>query len=147
MCDVCQRRKDPGRGHGELPPKTFDLEPFKEVAVDCIGPWRVPYGDGDDDIDFNAMMMSCMATTYPEIGWIIAPNPTSQERPLVFENQWLSRHPKPSSVILDQGSKFKGHFQEPMLLTNGIIPQSTTSKNPQAKTFSPDNGSNDQDAN
>ena len=38
-CDLCQRHKQVGRGHGELASREVALLPWRNVAVDLIGPW------------------------------------------------------------------------------------------------------------
>ena len=40
-CQQCQQFKAPGRGYGYLPPREALYQPFYEIAVDCIGPWKV----------------------------------------------------------------------------------------------------------
>jgi hypothetical protein len=49
-----------------------------------------------------------------------------------FENEWLARYPKPARVIFDNGGEFIGGAFQSLLITNGIKPVPTTSKNPQA---------------
>jgi hypothetical protein len=49
-----------------------------------------------------------------------------------FENKWLSRYPRPSRCIHDQGPEFMGVDFQRILLLNGIKDVATTIKNPQA---------------
>ncbi len=49
-----------------------------------------------------------------------------------FENEWLSRYPRPSRCIHDQGPEFMGVDFQRILLLNGIKDVATTIKNPQA---------------
>jgi hypothetical protein len=44
-CDTCQRLKRVGRGHGEVAAREAVLLPWREVAVDLIGPWTLQIGD------------------------------------------------------------------------------------------------------
>jgi hypothetical protein len=40
-CDSCQRQKQIGRPYGEAPPREASAHPWREVAVDTIGPWTL----------------------------------------------------------------------------------------------------------
>ena len=40
-CSDCQKHKLDGRGYGLLPERDLREQPFEEVAVDLIGPWKV----------------------------------------------------------------------------------------------------------
>ena len=40
-CDSCQRYKNQGPGYGHLPPRNDQSVPWEEIAVDCIGPWKI----------------------------------------------------------------------------------------------------------
>ena len=40
-CNDCQKHKLDGKGYGLLPMRDLKEQPFEEVAVDLIGPWKV----------------------------------------------------------------------------------------------------------
>ena len=40
-CTHCERHKLEGKGYGLLPEHETRTEPFEEVAVDLIGPWKI----------------------------------------------------------------------------------------------------------
>ena len=40
-CDACQRYKHDGPAYGHMPPRDTNMSNWYEVAVDCIGPWKV----------------------------------------------------------------------------------------------------------
>ena len=50
----------------------------------------------------------------------------------IFNNVWLSRYPRPSKVIFDNGSEFKKDFV-PLLKEFSIKPKLTTINNPTAR--------------
>ena len=52
-CVDCQKNKLLGRGYGHLPPWHAQLIPWNEVAVDCIGPWKIKVGN--TELEFNAL--------------------------------------------------------------------------------------------
>ena len=41
ICAKCQYHKLDGKGNGLLPERELREQPFEEVAVDLIGPWKV----------------------------------------------------------------------------------------------------------
>eukprot|EP00978_Attheya_sp_CCMP212_P001024 scaffold2113_cov63-Attheya_sp.AAC.6 len=61
--DTCQQYKANTRDYGHLPPREADMEPWQEVAVDLIGPWKVKLGhlpvvDKEEvDVTFNALLV------------------------------------------------------------------------------------------
>ena len=40
-CKDCQKYKLEGRGYGLLPKQEVRIAPWKEVAINLIGPWKV----------------------------------------------------------------------------------------------------------
>jgi hypothetical protein len=40
-CDTCQRQKAVLRGHGHTAPREAIAHPWREIAVDSIGPWKL----------------------------------------------------------------------------------------------------------
>lgn len=131
-CDFCQRYKDVGRRQGLLAPQLQVSVPFEEVAVDLIGPWTVDVPNFGT-IEFNALTYICTFSTMVEITRI--DNKESQYIAMKFENEWLSRYPKPTRVIFDNGGEFIGATFQSMLITNGIKPVPSTSKNPQSNAI------------
>jgi transposase InsO family protein len=61
-------------------------------------------------------------------------NKTSAHVAMQFENTWLSRYPRPLSVIHDQGGEFMGHESQHRLRVHQITSRPTTAKNPQANS-------------
>ena len=41
LCTDCQKHKLEGRGYGLLLERELRVEPFEEVAVDLVGPWKI----------------------------------------------------------------------------------------------------------
>ena len=64
-CADCQKHKLDGKGYGLLPERELRSQPFEEVAVDLIGPWKIqvkgkPY-------KFNALTAICTVTNLVEL--------------------------------------------------------------------------------
>jgi hypothetical protein len=57
-CKDCQNYKLAGCGYGLLPEQEVRFAPWKEVAIDLIGPWKVKVNG--QHIEFNAL--TCIDT-------------------------------------------------------------------------------------
>lgn len=131
-CDACQRFKDPGPGHGELPERQDTANPFDEVAVDVTGPWKVPV-QNIGHIVFHCLTCIDTATTLCEIARI--EDTTSQTVSDRFNQIWLSRYPAPTRCIYDQGTEFTGPEFQSLLIVRNIKAVPITVKNPQANAI------------
>ena len=127
-CDACQRFKLPGIQVGELPPKNLTAQPWDEVSVDLIGPWKISIHGVE--YEFLALTAVDPATTLAEI--IRIENKTSAHVAMKFENEWLSRYPRPLRCVHDQGPEFMSLPFQHVLAVNGIKDVPTTVANPQA---------------
>ena len=130
-CSVCQQHKLPGIGYGQLPERDAKVQPFHEVAVDLIGPWKVTIG-GQDHV-FRALTSIDPVSNLAEIARI--DRPTSEHVAWKFEQSWLSRYPRPSRCIHDQGGEFTGDPFQQTLTRAGIQDVPTTVRNPQANAI------------
>lgn len=120
-CTECLKAKHPTVRYGKLPPKTVEVWPWFEIAVDSIG----PYGSQK----FRALSIIDTATRLMELLPVI--NPDSAEAAYLVDRHWLCRYPKPVRFIHDGGSEFKREFAE-LLESYGIESVPTTTRNPQA---------------
>ena len=64
-CDTCQRHKPVGRGHGHTAPKEAPLVPWRQVAVDLIGPWEITVAG--QEIKFSALTIIDLVTNLVEV--------------------------------------------------------------------------------
>ena len=127
-CDTCQRHKLVGRVHGHAAAREAVVMPWRDVAVDLIGPWTMEI-DGKK-YTFQALTIIDMVTNLVEIKRI--DNKTAAHVALQFENTWLARYPRPVNLIYDQGTEFTGYWFQRMLRRHNIKPKPITTKNPQA---------------
>ena len=128
-CDACQRYKLSGPAYGELPPREAQVAPWNEVAVDLIGPWKIPMPNGTV-YKFSALTCIDPVTNLTELKRI--DNKTSEHVTMLFENEWLARYPRPTRCVHDNGGEFTGFPFQRMLELNHIKDVPTTSENPQA---------------
>jgi transposase InsO family protein len=130
-CDACQRYKNPGRGYGKMPPREASLCPWREIACDLIGPWTIEVMG--QKLRFRALTIIDTVTNWPEIISIYSKH--SSHVGLQLENAWLSRYPRPSRIIYDQGTEFTGWAFQRLINRHGIHGVPTTVKNPQANAI------------
>jgi len=149
-CSRCQKGKKRRRKYGKLPPKIAITTPWQCVCVDLIGPYTLKDSSGSVILDFM-----CLTMIDPATGWFeIIELPTTDIKFVrkgeeivdvildkssacisrLFNKQWLSRYPRPTYVIYDNGSEFKLHFRA-LCESYSIKRKPTTIKNPQANAI------------
>ena len=127
-CSDCQKHKLDGKGYGLLPERECRSEPFEEVAVDLIGPWKISIRG--KEYEFNALTSIDTVTNLVEI--IRVENKTSHHVKTKFAQSWMARYPWPKRCVHDNGGEFAGwEFQE-FLTRTGVKDVPTTSRNPTA---------------
>jgi len=137
-CDACQRYKNLNQPIGHLATKQIGNSlPWNEVAIDTIGPWKIKLPDGRiitlnayTIIDTCTNLLECVRSRSN-----LGSHQTGLESIRAFDQGWLSRYPRPVSVIFDQGSEFYNVNFESHLIMNGIIPRPITSGNPQSNAI------------
>ena len=131
-CHECQQEKLSQRGYGHLPPRNVELQPWRNVAVDLIGPWKIKL-QNNTVIEFNALTMIDTDTNFVEACRI--DRKTAHHIAIKFENTWLSRYPWPSRCIHDNGGEFTGEPFQALLHRTNIQDVPTTVRNPQANAI------------
>ncbi|OWZ10035.1 Pol Polyprotein [Phytophthora megakarya] len=101
-CTVCLKAKHPTIKYGKVPPKSVEVWPWYEIAVDSIG----PYGRKG----FRALTIIDTSTRLIEI--LPALDATSNEAAYLLDRYWFARYPRPVRCIYDGGSEFKSEFAE-----------------------------------
>ena len=104
VCTECQKHKADGKGWGLLPEREVTAEPFTDVAVDLVGPWKITVGS--KTIEFNALTCIDMTTNLVEL--VRIKNKTSAHISRQFAQTWLVRYPRPAKCIHDNGGEFIG---------------------------------------
>jgi hypothetical protein len=130
-CDACQCYKVQGPGYGELPPCEANIAPWDEVVVDCISPWKIEVNG--QMIECNALTCVDPVTCFPEASHINSR--TSSHTSMKFENEWISRYPRPLRCIHDAGGEFTAEAFQIVLQRNEIKDVPTTVKNPQSNAI------------
>ena len=131
-CPFCQRYNKQTIKYGHLPPKQVKhLEPWEEICVDTIGPWKVSI----NKFEYSFQALTCVdpVVCLPDV--IPVDNASSKTVSEVFEDDWLSRDSSPVRCIHDNGNEFLGPEFSIMLQRNKIELVPTTIKNPQANAI------------
>ena len=89
LCTDCQKHKLDGRGYGLLPEREIRSEPFEEVAVDLIGPWKIPVRG--KVFEFKALTMIDTVTALVELTRV--ENKTAKHIARKLSQSWLARYP------------------------------------------------------
>jgi transposase InsO family protein len=131
-CDSCQRNKQVNRGHGTTAGREAGTHPWREIAVDTIGPWTLKVAG--ITIPFYALTIIDIVTNLVELVRLDNTK-TSAHVALMFDNTWLSRYPRPMTCIHDQGGEFTGYAFQQKLQQHQIKARPITAKNPQANAI------------
>ena len=129
-CAVCQKEKKGTTKYGHLPAKLAECTPWEKLCVDLIGPYTITLDDGTV-LKLHAMTFIDPATSWFEITDIS--NKTSANMSHKLDQVWLSRYPRPTVIVFDNGGEFKKDFRF-IFDDYGIKPKPTTIKNPQANS-------------
>ena len=130
-CNYCQKYKIHHKPYGHLPPKNVShIQPWDEVHVDMIGPWKVVINNFE--YQFRAVTCIDAIINLPEV--IPVENTKSKTVAHAFEDGWLSRYPRPRKCVHDNGNEFLGPEFLEMLAKNNIQSVPTTVKNPQSNS-------------
>ena len=145
-CDICQKFKRRHREYGELPLAEPVVEPWSVVAIDTIGPWTIPTSwttrrsrKKSGNPKEQPLQLWCLTIMDLANRWIeivqLDERPTALVAAKRFDQEWLSRYPRPLRCIHDPGTEFTGvEFQE-LLDSYGIEASQTTVKNPTANAI------------
>ena len=131
LCPDCQKHKLSGKGYGLLPEREIRSEPFEEVAIDLIGPWKITIRGRIHN--FNALTSIDTVTALVEL--IRIENKTAEHIASRFAQSWLARYPWPARCVHDNGGEFTGYAFQRLLEKTQIKDVPTTSRNPQANAI------------
>ncbi len=130
-CSDCQTYKCPGHGYGQLAPREALFQPFTEIAVDMIGPWKVCINN--ELLIFHALMIIDTVSNLVEIAALNCAS--GDETACTLEHIWLYRYPQPNTCIHDQGPEFNNHVFQFKLTEWGIKLHPISVKNLQANSI------------
>ena len=88
-CSDCQMYKHPGHGYGHLAPCEALFQPFTEIAVDMIGPWKVCINN--ELMIFHALTIIDTVLNLVEI--VTLNRASGDETAQTLEHSWLYCYP------------------------------------------------------
>jgi hypothetical protein len=107
-CNDCQKYKLAGHGYGLLTKQEVRIVPWKEVAINLIGPWKVKVND--QQVEFNAL--TCIDTASNLVKLIHIDKKTAKQIRDKFTESWLCRYPHPVRCLHDKrGEIIRQNFQ------------------------------------
>jgi len=131
-CRVCQKCKKSSKKYGKLPAKVAEQNIWNRVNIDLWGPKSIKNRDG------QTYKMHLMTMIDPVSGWfecaVIRRNPNSDKIQKIFDDTWLARYPRPSTIGCDGGSEFKLDFKE-LCENYGMKLKNSGAWNPQANSI------------
>ena len=114
-CAVCQHNKNPGVPYGHPLPREDTSQPFEEISVDLIGPWRLRIPNMGE-LSLLAVTITDTCTTLTEIQQVASKH--AEHVAQQVENTWIARYPLPQPCIHDNGTEFLGMSFQAMLQHN-----------------------------
>jgi hypothetical protein len=102
-CDTCQITKHSAPCNGFLPLKDPKLDPWYQVQVDLIGPWRV---DLRLRLHISIRALSAIDSFFGLCELTPIKNMVCAHVGTVFHNVWLCHYPNPIYCIHDNGPEF-----------------------------------------
>ena len=110
-CRKCQlSKKTNKRKYGLIPEKKGEITKWSRINVDLYGPKKVRNVNGYT-YDLHVMTM-----VDPVTGWFkccqLYKSPTAYRCQQILDTVWLARYPRPKEIGSDNGSEFKGVFEE-----------------------------------
>ena len=131
-CLTCQLTKRDNKKYGYLPEKKADINPWEKLCVDLIGPYTLKRKHKP------ALKLWCLTMIDPATGWFEMTEIENKSALYVAEKLqqvWLTRYPRPSSLVYDRGSEFLAEFAEMIEEDYGIKRYPITKRNPQANAM------------
>ena len=128
-CRTCQLCKKNRKKYGHVPPKEAEQSiPWNRVNVDMIGPLSVKTPDG------KTHQLQALTMIDPATGWFEVKDVKTQsstECMNAFDDNWLSRYPRPQYIGYDDGSEYKKYFKQ-MCDNYGLHTKPSTAYNAQS---------------
>ena len=132
-CDICQRNKRTFTNLGKLPEKQAECEPWEQLHVDMIGPYKVRVKGKRKPVDLHCVTMIDPATGWFEMKSVDTKSPDVIAN--VVEQTWLSRYPLPRTITYDRGGEFMAEFAEMMDNEHSVTRRMCSARNPQSNAI------------
>lgn len=138
-CPICQVNKKNKPKYGHLPAKSADVDPWKVLCIDLIGPYKIAHKRKED------LKLQCLTMIDPATGWfeIVQLPKDNKGEPIkradvianLLEQTWFTRYPWPEKVICDRGSEFMAEVKTMLKEEYGCKVAQITTRNPQGNSM------------
>ena len=137
-CGICQLTKQKQLKRGLVPVKeNVEHIPWHTLCIDLIGPYN--YGKKHKDPAKDTFVeLQCLTMIDPATGWfeiVDIPNKRADYIANFIDNEWLTRYPVPTEIIMDRGQEFLAEVQELLQKDYGINKKLISTRNPQANSI------------
>ena len=130
-CHTCQLTKTKRVKYGKLPEKEAETVPWDVLCIDLIGPYKII--NDNQTLTLWALTMIDPATGWFDISAIKAKQADVIDNAL--ESTWLCMYPRPTMVIMDQGTEFIAEVVSLLHNDYDITSKLITTRNPQANAI------------
>jgi hypothetical protein len=130
-CKDCQKNKLADPDYCLLLTREVQIEPWEEVAINLIGPWKVKVNG--QLVEFNAL--TCIDTASNLVELIHVDHKTTKHICDKFTQSWLCQYPCPVGCLHDKGGEFIGQTFKWLLEMFSIKNICSTSRNPQSNAI------------
>ena len=133
-CAKCQLAKRKRLKYGHLPLKSVDTEiqPWRRLCVDCIGPYKIKRRN-KPPLEFQAVTMIDPATSWFEMRRLKTKK--ADEVANMVEQTWLTRYPLPEEITFDGGPEFKAEFKKLIEEEYNLKARPSSVRNPQSNAI------------
>ena len=131
-CHTCQMTKRRKVKYGHLPAKEADVNPWDVLCIDLIGPYKFKQPNNQTQTLWALTMID------PATGWFDMTDISTKRADVIankLEQNWLSKYPWPTQVILDRGTEFMAEVATMLKEDYGITRKPITTRNPQANSM------------
>ena len=84
-CDACQKGKRGGKGYGKVPMKDVEQGPWRDIALDLVGPWKALVNN--KTVYFHSLTMIDVFTSWIEIIQVMTKKGEYMKG--LIEQEWL----------------------------------------------------------
>ncbi len=134
-CPNCQLNNKTKYQYGKISGFIFSDTPFDYISSDIVGPFATKdFIDGEFHVKFWFITFTDICTRWSET--ILLFFTTASHIISAFETAWLSRHPKPSKLLSDNGRQYISSEFSDFLLSKNIIHIKTSVYNPSSNGIS-----------
>lgn len=134
-CDTCQQFKNDNKQYGELVGELTFTTPWKNIAIDIMGPMDDNYEQEETEGGDNRYILTIIDLCSRWVELIPLQEISANRVATEFDVNWLCRYPKPDTILSDNGTQFISYEFQELLLSYNIKQILTSTYNPQGNSI------------